>query len=61
MQINLRQGGYLIDYDSNLEEFWNILPKSISINGYLSDFDDIKAILDSRDPSIYSFSDIRVK
>jgi hypothetical protein len=37
-----------------------MLPKSINIQNKIKDFDKIKAILDSIDHSILSFSDIRV-
>ena len=60
MQINLRLGGYRIKCDSNLEEYRNILPKSININESILDFDYIKLILKSIDPSILSFNKITV-
>ena len=60
MQINLRLGGYRIKCYSNLEEYRNILPKSININESILDFDYIKLILKSIDPSILSFNKITV-
>jgi hypothetical protein len=62
MQINLNLCyGVMIEYDSNLKEYLNILPKSINIQNIIKGFDDIKPILDSIDPSILSFSDISVE
>ena len=60
MRINLHIWKFLKKLERiNLEDFWNIFPKKIQINGFF-EIDQIKEMLDSIQPSKIFYEEIAV-